>query len=572
MLEHELKESHSFSSAEGSEKDRFALFNDYSMLWAQGNLCDSKGQEDCTPKTSVPVQTPFCGECLSKFTQTEKTIAYFRSLSTFQHRAVICGLLSSLNLSKDLNEPAESHQLPFRLYRRSICQDAFLYLTDTTPSILESIQSEFIQDFFIPCPQITGKAYHLIEVLQPEQAVQRFLQYIASIYGYPCRTGLHNGISVQYLPPYMTFDHVYQRFSKAMTRLGENMSAQTFRMLWKTSSHDVQLLDFSVCQVCRTLRRDDSEQSQSELAHHEFKAVNEREHYQRIVLQTRISGDNEYHLSFGFSNIYRLPHFLGNLQDTVAMKNGLQVEFFGVSNDTTEQQRNYPLVEGCFPAGFNRRNLVLSILHHHLQSLPGVKVLHFTTDNDRTEKRHRWMLFYCLWRVIMGYNEQVNLYYMVPGHSATTCDYSLNQLGQEFRSRNVETPSDLPNAESAAEIQWFEWDLFLDQFFVSIPPFHQMHAFHARQSKPSGVHYKSYSNAREWSFTRLIKQTVPNFDAIRDPVHPLSTYQRYPTGICPKRKQYLDTHLLIHLRRDQQESFFGSRRHVNGGASPEQYT
>ena len=70
-------------------------------------------------------------------------------------------------------------------------------------------------------------------------------------------------------------------------------------------------------------------------------------------------------------------------------------------------------------------------------------VLH--SDNCSGQNKNRFVIFYLLWRVMVGLDDEVILYFLIPGHTKNVCDGSFGHVKRNLLNNDVLVPKDMMN-------------------------------------------------------------------------------------------------------------------------------
>ena len=92
------------------------------------------------------------------------------------------------------------------------------------------------------------------------------------------------------------------------------------------------------------------------------------------------------------------------------------VGVFGVACEATSTQVNY-LIDEADTIG-KGANATISLVHHYLQAHGHqMKHLHLHADNFVGQNKNNFMVQYLMWRTLAGINEDVELSFMLVGHT-----------------------------------------------------------------------------------------------------------------------------------------------------------
>ena len=165
---------------------------------------------------------------------------------------------------------------------------------------------------------------------------------------------------------------------------------------------------------------------------------------------------------------------------------------FGVCCEAIPQQVNYLIDEGM--ATSKGSDAVISYLHHFFDNYGlGEDYVHLHCDNCAGQNKNRYMLFYLIWRTIHQLHLNIELHFMVAGHTKFGPDWCFGLLKQKFRRTPVSCLDDMVrvtkestmtgvnlaqlvgNENHQVQVPLYSWQTF---FFGSFKPLLGMKQFH----------------------------------------------------------------------------------------------
>lgn len=184
------------------------------------------------------------------------------------------------------------------------------------------------------------------------------------------------------------------------------------------------------------------------------------------------------HMVFDFAEKVLLPRLLkqpGQLHFVTSLK----FDIFGVSNSNTAVNNIFGLPEGHWPND-KTSNVVISMLLHafkiHIHN-SGMKcdklILH--SDNCAGQNKNKFMMWFIIWMVIMDFTDQVELNFLIVGHTKNVCDGAFGHVKRALSKKDIHFPfemMDLIEKSSknnhcicSRDVEWSNWKEFLSQFF-----------------------------------------------------------------------------------------------------------
>lgn len=186
------------------------------------------------------------------------------------------------------------------------------------------------------------------------------------------------------------------------------------------------------------------------------------------------------HLVFDFAEKVLLPKLLRQ-PGQLHFITGLKFDMFGISSSNENRNYIFGLPEGHWP-NEKTANAVVSMLHHVLScqrqygrggAVSRKLVLH--ADNCAGQNKNLFVLWYLSWRVMMGLDDEVTLFFLVAGHTKNVCDGAFGQVKRRLAHQDAITPAEMmhviDNSSTttsiipSAAVLWFQWKDHLNGFF-----------------------------------------------------------------------------------------------------------
>ena len=113
----------------------------------------------------------------------------------------------------------------------------------------------------------------------------------------------------------------------------------------------------------------------------------------------------------------------------------------------------YPINEAENPG--KSADCVISLLHHYLgQHSHGKKCVYLHTDNCVRQNKNNASIQYLLWRVLNGFEESIELSFMLVGHTKFAPDRYLGLFKKAFRRSSVSTLTEVSAIAERATNSW----------------------------------------------------------------------------------------------------------------------
>ena len=116
-----------------------------------------------------------------------------------------------------------------------------------------------------------------------------------------------------------------------------------------------------------------------------------------------------------------------------------KVHLFGIQDEAVREQINYVLDEDEIIS--KGPNSMLSMIFDGLNK--GEKHLKVTCDNAGGQNKNNVTIWFYLYLVICGYYENIELNFMVPGHTKFKCDGSFGLIKKLYRKTTVNCVGDI---------------------------------------------------------------------------------------------------------------------------------
>jgi hypothetical protein len=181
----------------------------------------------------------------------------------------------------------------------------------------------------------------------------------------------------------------------------------------------------------------------------------------------------------------------------------------------------------------------------------GEKHLKLTCDNAVGQNKNNTTIQFCLYLVICGYYESVELNFMIAGHTKFKVDGNFGMIKRLYRKSTVyskeqfeevvikSSPAGLNKVQCYENGQGFQYYDFkvLEKFFIKLPNINQYHHFLFSAKHPGIVRVQEFANSpfTEFNLWKDKDRIAENIKEIRTLVFPILT----PSPMEFKRQEYL---------------------------------
>ena len=130
----------------------------------------------------------------------------------------------------------------------------------------------------------------------------------------------------------------------------------------------------------------------------------------------------------------------------IYFKTPRKCQLFGIHVEGLSRQVNY-LIDESVSCG-KGANAVISLLHHFLTNFAiGEKHLSLHADNCGGQNKNAMMMWYLMWRVHSGLNEEASISFMLAGHTKFAPDWCFGLLKKKLRHTS--------SLEDIEEVMWY---------------------------------------------------------------------------------------------------------------------
>lgn len=432
--------------------------------------------------------------------------------------------------------------------------------------------------------------------------VSAFLRHLASDYGMECPRGRGSTdeTPLRLLPSHFTKRKTFQNYEKEWKSLADGLSSVlmsgtkptkpvSYSLFVRYWFQDMKYLRIAstgsdFCDTCISLRDTISslgidnpvaDAASLALSKHLNEARGEFQCYKALFSSARDGRKSPFmHFVFDYAEKVLLPR-LQKQPGQLHFVTGLKFDINGVACSNSNSVDIFGLVEGHWPQE-KTANTVLSMLHHSVEAYKACEnsenqqrrlVLH--ADNCSGQNKNRFVLFYVLWRVLLGIEDEVVLYFLMAGHTKNVCDGAFGHVKRCLRKSDAIVPSDMMdiienssstnNCVPGHKVQWYDWKTILTQYFTmpSSCKISQYHVFTARSASPGSLYVKALStDGGELAFNLLKSEpSQPTLADLRKKEFMLraKSLKEVPSKHLSTRHNYLKVNVLDRYYRNNEE-------------------
>lgn len=544
-----------------------------------------------------------CGElCQNQFTKKELMTSrtQFRSLSTSEKNCYILAQLRVFSKYSETVFSARSSKLRKRRkfqYRinsdRVVCRDAFLFYHGESIKRLQRLQ-ECLEAHPIspPVHGNMGNKYSKVFSEKDREYVKTFILSFSEIHGLPdpgrdVRKGKGRlRILLPSILNYTTIHHAYQESLLAMECQG--VSYRTFLNIWK---EELPHIEFNhpksdLCMTCENFKKEicqvtaDSVEEKERKEEYIYKQAldhlnhvkKERLYYKsyahesvldyekmKNVVTSSVKAVNSIDMvmsySWDFAQQIQYP-FEEQQVGPIFFKTPRKAQLFGVCCEGSQEQVNYLIDESDFTE--KNSNTVISLLDHFFDHYSlGETTAYLTADNCVGQNKNNAVIQYLMYRVLSDLHTEIELSFLVVGHTKFSPDSHFGSLKRKYRLSHVYTYEQLADIiEQSAQnrynrchqcrsddrVVYRNWSGWLSKYFKTIPNITKYHHFVINRKKNGVLSLKESVEDKGNEFS-MLKQSNIDFKSKR--LYPAEYLT--PKGLSLERQWYLYEQIRKHI-------------------------
>lgn len=498
------------------------------------------------------------------------------------------------------------HMTTYAFRGQRLCRNAFAAIVHLCPNTINIHSKEICSTTEVSTynPRLSSRRK---DISSPQtKVVLTFLDWYGSEFGLECPTGRGSteDSPLLLLSSDTTKGEVYKSYveswesmmtylistsSKSYTSADEPLSLIAFSKLWYDKRNYMKIMKAGTdyCDTCveltnliRTIQ-DDQTKSDTKLSllKHKDAAQYEFNYYVNLKKEAECNSnsDKSLHLIFDYAEKVLLPR-LKKQPGQLHFVTSLKIDMFGVHVSHLKETDIYCLTEGHWP-NCKTADTVASMLSHSIHRAKTkigreVKNIKLHADNCGGQNKNRFMLWYFLWRVTINLEHDIELYFLVAGHTKNRVDGSFGSVKRKLKQKSVETPSQMAEViDNSSEcnrvvycddVYWSKWKDFLSNIYTIPSSFKitKYHIFKFNTDDFCNVKVKQFSTQVEWETFRLLKPSLTKIDVLNLTASDFSSEQ-YKLSITPleevasahegNRKQYLKKNILYKYYKDNSD-------------------
>ena len=325
-----------------------------------------------------------------------------------------------------------------------------------------------------------------------------------------------------------------------MVKFQNSINTLKFNIFFRASSEDVQNEKLRKA-------REHLSQAATQRSHYNEQCEESKREYLRS--QAANEPPNTMHYSFDYAQNVQYPHSPQQLGPSY-FKSMRKCGIFGIHCEGTGHQVNY-LIDECENVG-KGANSVVSMIHHYFRNHGHhARNISLHCDNCCGQNKNNCVVQYCCWRVLAGFNDSVQLNFLLTGHTKFAPDRSFGLIKRQYGRTVVDTLDDIVDVVGRSSqaglnstvvtydyvseqrnVQWYDFSSFLSSFLKPVPRVLSYHHFAISLGDHGSVKLRTLAD-QESSVVTVLKGQVK-----RVPVD-LGPYTLTPTGLDATRQWYL---------------------------------
>ena len=550
-----------------------------------------------------------CGckrNCQKLFTKSEILDAriQFKSLSKNERNAAVLALLntflhhSELAISARTQSTRQRQKFDYRINAdRFVCRNAFLVYYGESQQRLTRLKMSIIDGGIQP-PMHGNKGAIPVNTYPKadRELVKSFILNFADNHGMPdpgrdVRRG--KGRLRILLPSVMNYQHVHRAYTDSIEMLQKDpVGYRTFLRIWQDGLSYITFNNpkTDLCFTCEKFKKqlnqtaaildEKKEEIQAkiykEAVNHLRHVKQERLYYkactkvaqthyknlsdgEKVNLPVKANSRNIMaHYSWDFAQQLHYP-FEDQQVGPIYFKIPRRAQLFGVCCEGIPRQVNYLIDEADFTE--KNANTVISLLDHYFANYGlGETSAYLSSDNCVGQNKNNALVQYLMYRVLMSLHSEIELSFLVVGHTKFSPDGYFGLIKHRYRRSKVYTYKQLAkliedSSENGHNIcQRFEsggksqiiyrnWTSWLSQYFSTVPKITSYHHFRIDQKKPGIVTVKEKNNSKEIEIS-ILKTKFP-FDRNNLPIK--LPEKLTPQKLSAERQWYLYNQIRMHI-------------------------
>jgi hypothetical protein len=482
---------------------------------------------------------------------------------------------------------------------RSVCKYVYLFYYGETMQRLKRLQKKFLTNG-IEAPIHGNKGSKPVHACSKSEreAVKSFIINFSEAQGLPdpgrdVRKG--KGRLRVFLPSVMTYLSIHKIYQESHIG-GDGCAAvgyRTFVRIWQEEFPNIQFNNpkSDLCMLCEDLKKqlnqvaaildDEKEEKQAkiyrEALQHLNHVKNERLYYRAHAKQANKnynelivsrdpkspveanSVDTMMHYSWDFAQQFHYP-FEDQQVGPIYFKTPRRAQLFGVCCEGIPRQINYLIDEADFLE--KNANTVISLLDHFFENYGfGEKMMYLTADNCVGQNKNNALMQYLMYRVLTGLHNNIEMSFLVVGHTKFSPDGYFGLIRQRYRRSKVYTYEQLvnvieessPNKHNICQtysrnnrpnVIYRDWTNWLSQYFKIIPGITSYHHFEINHKERGIIKLKEKLDSKETKINLIRDEGFPYNKRVKPRDLP---GRLIPEGLSVERQWYLYDKIRMHI-------------------------
>ena len=457
--------------------------------------------------------------------------------------------------NKELGTAPSRVTTAFSIKGQRLCLQAFAAITQLSAATIsrhaKDVSGEATPDIYKTLHGTCRKAKSGVQRV----VVHAYLMSVASDFGMECPRGRgsQDESPLLLLPSSFTKTSVYYTYKEKWQGLFQAflefradkvrpvapVHFNLFIRYWAVDMPTLHIasLGSDFCDTCTTLKNSLESLEESDIRYDTTREVLQRHlHDSKSEFHTYKACQNECnsarsgnvnHFVFDFAEKVLLPK-LEKQPGQLHFITGLKFDFLGVSSSNALRNYVFGLPEGHWP-NEKTANTVISMLDYiitHTKKEGNCtehgRHLKLHPDNCAGQNKNRYVLWYLTWRVLVGLENEITLYFLVAGHTKNVCDGAFGHIKRTLLTFDVRSPAEMmavieksshsTTCVPSCHVYWRNWKELLEQYFT-IPKNcrnSQGHVFHFSSSEPWKLRMKTLTTSSDDSVFSLKKRGLPD--------------------------------------------------------------
>jgi len=480
---------------------------------------------------------------------------------------------------------------------RAVCRTMFLFYHGETISRIKYLQKHLVEvGTSPPVHGNTGRKPKHAWSDADKICVEAFITNYAAMHGLPdpgrdLRTG--QGRIKILLPSIMSYKSIHRIYLRSMHGRAEKaVEYSSFVRIWHKVAPHIGFIKprSDLCLICENHKKainmaanlceEEKIIIHEQAINHLEAAKKERDYYrhclkiaekayaslsmkQRITPRSPNSAKLSMHYSWDFAQQVYYP-YEDQQVGPIYFKIPRKAQLFGVCCEGMPRQVNYLIDEADFLD--KGSNTVISLLDHFFAVLGlGETHAYLSADNCVGQNKNNSLLHYLLFRTMVGLHEQIDLSFMIVGHTKFAPDGYFGRIKYRYRRAKVYTyqhmadliNSSSPNGQNVCQtyrddagqknFAYRQWSTWLSKYFKNLPNITKYQHFSLDHKKPGFVVVKKSVDGEELS-VNLLKNHEFRFKQNKLSGLPAKIN---PKGLSVSRAWYLYDNIREHIPLEQ---------------------